>query len=452
MGRECIIFDLDGTLTDFNKFLQDNAKKYFLKKYNKTPQDETKLELEDIYGLDLTNDNDKRMVNSFWISPYFIKFSLLGRFRKNARNIVSMFMKKGYKVEIHSSRAHTTEKNVVGYIAKFFTIFQIWVNGVFIPISCIYFYKNDELKKANIFDRKPLLVFDDKEDVVKFFEMNQIRTVCVSGVHNSDVIDSKYVKKIDNFETESISTALTHLLKKRDINCIENELNSRKFFNRIKFVGNVIIQIYHPVVLHEEHIKNDFSEGILYAPNHRSTLDPLIIESILKRNIHWAALLRFFKGEDSIFNNSKNSFLCNLTKYIFEGLHFFPIDRKSDNANANNYESVREMNDFLRNKYLVGIFPEGTTRKKPGEEFGTFDPSFITLAKKNDSWIQPITTLWIKEKGVKNKVVVNFGKPFKVGNMDNTTAYELYLKEQNLCLAENKKYVSDYNYYYQSDV
>lgn len=114
-----------------------------------------------------------------------------------------------------------------------------------------------------------------------------------------------------------------------------NGIRFSAFFNRILGIAKIIQQKFHPIVLHIENIADE-KQGVIYAPNHRSTLDPLVLECVIKKNIHWAALLRFFRAEDSIFNNSKNPFLCKLTRYIFNKLHHFPIDRKSDNPDANN--------------------------------------------------------------------------------------------------------------------
>lgn len=174
------------------------------------------------------------------------------------------------------------------------------------------------------------------------------------------------------------------------------------------------------------------------APNHRSTLDPLIVESVLEEHIHWAALGRFFEGEDSIFNNSKNPLLCNITKYAFRRLEYFPIHRKCDNQNANNMASLKDMNLFLKNGYKIGIFAEGTTKRPAGKDFGVFDDAFLRLAKRNRSWIQPIILLWTEHSNAKSRVIVNFGKPFRVGNMSIDEGMRHFMKIQEMGLEENK--------------
>ena len=209
-------------------------------------------------------------------------------------------------------------------------------------------------------------------------------------------------------------------------------------FQKIYFVSPLIRHYFSPIVLHKEHILTPTCTGVIYAPNHRSTLDPVIITSILGKNIHWAALLRFFEGKDSIFNNSKNPVLCKLTAAMFQKLAYFPIERKSDNPNANNIQSIFRMLQFLRANQPVGIFPEGTIKRPEGTEFGTFDRSFLVLARKTDSWVQPVTTLWTKCSGKTPKVIINFGSPFQMKNMTIKEAYDHYMKIQASCLEENK--------------
>jgi len=169
-------------------------------------------------------------------------------------------------------------------------------------------------------------------------------------------------------------------------------------------------------------------------------LDPLSITSIIDKNIHWAALKRFFTGEDSIFNNNKNPILCKITSKVFKKMEYFPIERLRDNDKANNFKSIKDMNAFLMNNQYIGIFPEGTTNKSKEKDFGNFDPAFIVLAKRTKSWIQPVTVLWIKDLNIKNKMIINFGEPFKVNDMTVDDAYKYYLKIQQENFNENKEY------------
>ena len=101
------------------------------------------------------------------------------------------------------------------------------------------------------------------------------------------------------------------------------------------------------------------------------------------------------------------------------------------------------MDLFLKNGYRIGIFAEGTTRREKGQNFGKFDVSFLRLAKRNDSWIQPITMLWVESCGKRSKVIVNFGRPFQVGAMNIEEAMKCFMEMQRRQLEENEKYMQE---------
>lgn len=445
-----IILDTDGTLTDFNKFIKENAIEYFETKYGMEIVYPDMLEIQEIFDMknffikkfnctELKAEKlTKEALDKFWVSLRFVKFSLLTKFRPGVKEFINSKIKEGHTIEIHTSRDKTCENSLVGEIARKFTILQYMMNGIFLPKSSFHFHKNDEEKVAKIIDIKPDLVFEDKPEIVKTFSQNGIKTICVSGNHNKDIESSKCVEKISDFKKIDLEGKLEKLIGKTNIKYYNRAAASDKFFNKIKLMRPIIMSKFNPVILNANNIGNFDGESVVYAPNHRSTLDPIVITGILFKNIHWAALLRFFEGKDSIFNNSKNPLLCKITSNTFKKMEYFPIDRKSDNPNANNFNSIKDMNGFLKISQSIGIFGEGTTRRPEGMDFGTFDDSFILLAKKSDSWIQPITSLWIKELGIKQKVIINFGKPFKVGDMDTKEAMEYFLKIQRDSLEENK--------------
>ena len=443
-----IIFDLDGTLTDFNQFIQENAINYFHKKYHMEVMKSDALEIEDIFDIQNVLENSgysiqeadsvkKQMLDRFWISHRFIKFSLLNRFRPGVREYINYLKKQGFIVEIHTSRSKTCEDSLIGMTARAFTIWQCRLNGVFLRKNNFFFYPNDKEKVESIIRNRPMIVFDDKKQIIDQLEECGVKTICVSGVHNKSVLPSKNIEIIHTFDKSDIERKTEKLVGRTNLMCHKREADSVRFFRKISVTAIILRLIFRPMVLHSENILCEKAEGIIYAPNHRSTLDPLIIESVFTKHIHWAALARFFKGEDSIFNNSKNSVLCNITKNAFHRLEYFPIERKSDNPNANNTDTLKEMNLFLKNGYKIGIFAEGTTKRAAGEDFGTFDNAFLHLAKRNKAWIQPITLLWTNASGLKPKVIVNFGEAFQVNNMSIDESMKHFLEIQKVRLEEN---------------
>ena len=446
-----IILDTDGTLTDFNKFIRENAIDYFMKKYNFNVIYPDALEIEQIFDIEnvlmkkynLTQSEAKKrlkeMLDEYWVSLRFVKFSLFNDFRPGVKEIINEFIKQGHDIEVHTSRAKTCEKSMIGIIARKFTIYQYWKNGIFLPENKFYFYKNDEEKVKNIVDINPDLVFEDKSEIINELTENSIKTICVRGTHNKDIETGEKIEIISNFSKETLDEKMKSLFGKKMIKYYEREAQSRKFYEQLRFLVPIARRFFNPVIVNEENIITMDNEGIIYAPNHRSTLDPVAIMSILDDNIHWAALLRFFEGKDSIFNNSKNPVLCKLTAKVFKNLEYFPIDRKKDNPKANNLDAIRDMNNFLKINSKIGIFGEGTTLKDKERNFGEFDDSFLLLAKKCDAWIQPITTLWLKDDDLDSKVIINFGRPFKVQDMTIEEAMAYFMDIQRMSLEENRQ-------------
>ena len=134
--------------------------------------------------------------------------------------------------------------------------------------------------------------------------------------------------------------------------------------------------------------------------------------------------------------------MCKITSYSFKKFEYFPIERLRDTPHPNNIKSLRDMSLFLKNNQYVGIFPEGTTNKDKSKDFGVFESSFLSLARGNNAWEQPINVLWIKEYDVENKLILNFGKPFKVNNMTIDEALKIYLNIQQTSLEESRRFVN----------
>lgn len=204
-----VIFDIDGTLTDYNLYIQKNAITYFQKKYKMYIKYPNALEVEDIFDMDaffmekykcdkqIAKSYTKQAIEKYWISIRFFKFAFMP-FRKNAASFVKSLRHRGYIVEIHSSRAKTSEYSFVGFVARTFTYLQFIKNGIF-PLPKFFFYKDDDSKLRGIINSNPDIVFDDKSDILKTLSSNSIKTFCLNGQHNTDLTENTYLKKIVNF-------------------------------------------------------------------------------------------------------------------------------------------------------------------------------------------------------------------------------------------------------------
>lgn len=433
-----VIFDIDGTLTDFRGFIKRCAIPYFEKKYGMKAIDPNALEIQDIFRISehYSPQEEKRMLDRFWISHRFIKFSLLDKYKKDAVAYIRILNKHGYKIELHTSRDKTCEKSLVGWMARCCTILQCWISGVFIPAQSVYFYENDEKKVKGIVRKKPLLVYDDKAELISSYSENRLKPIYISfsdAVDESIKLSDPHVACIGRFDEADILNACKKLYGAANWEIVEKEARSDRFFRKLLPFGGIIRSIFKPKVINEP--RDNGGKAIIYAPNHIKTVDPLILEAILETHIHWVALKRFFDGKDSIFNNSKNPILCRITQELFCRLDYFPIERKWDNEKANNLKVIRDMYRFLLNGFSIGIFPEGTTRKENNLFFGNFDKGFADLAVKSAAIIQPILIYWRKHP------VIYFGELIDPKGMNSEEIMEKYINIQKDALEKCRELI-----------
>lgn len=434
-----IIFDNDATVTNYEEFVDKQVIPYFCNKYNLQIANPNALEIEDIFNLSkyFSEIQIEKMIDLFWISFRFVKYTLFSRFRSGAAATIKRFIRQRHNVEIHTSRSKTCEHTTMGFLARIFTIGQYWLNGVFLPINKFHFYKDDEDKYEGVLAANPILIYEDKPLLIKRFSSMGVNVLCVSGRHNQSIDDMSHVKCIKCFQEQQVNETMEKLLGKKLLDCANRGAVSDRFYKKLFCFRPIVYMFFRPVILNRQNISQT-NKNIIYASNHRSTLDPIILTAILKEPIHWVALKRFFLAEDSIFNNSKNPVLCNITAWLFQKLAFFPIERKWENSKANNLKSICDMIAFLRLGHKIGIFPEGTIRRPKERDFGHFEATFLTLADKADAYIQPITVMWINEDSRK-RVVVNFGKAFVVDGRSSEETIQYFNSVQKAMLEEIKQ-------------
>ncbi|UWG96971.1 1-acyl-sn-glycerol-3-phosphate acyltransferase [Dehalobacter sp. DCM] len=217
-----------------------------------------------------------------------------------------------------------------------------------------------------------------------------------------------------------------------------NIIITEMVYKFIRLIGKpFVFAKFNPIILNANLIPP--GGPIIFTPNHRETLDPIIIISATEKPIHWAALKRFFTGEDSIFNNNKNYFLCKFTTLILKSIGAVSIDR--DRCNIS---SVKKLNTYLKMGSSIGIFPEGTTNKNPRErDILPFKLEILHFAKKNNAWIQPISIVWMPKEVKKNRVIINFRPPFKIENMDISKSSDKLINSIILGIKENEQFISD---------
>lgn len=359
-------------------------------------------------------------------------------FFSNAAKTIRMLKKQGHCIEIHTSKKKATECDILGKLIRILMYFQYWLNGCFIPISKFFFYENDNKKISGIISSLPEIVVEDKPKIIKRLSLRGVKCLCVSGNHNLEIEENKYVKILKSYAISDVNNAMNKMLSEKKWKLHNDIAKSDILYKRLLKLDKLALKYFRPIILNRNRLKRVHNKGVIYVSNHRRTLDPIVINAIVKEPIRYAALRRFFDAEDSIFNNSKAPFLCRVTAYIFKKLRFFPIEREKDYDNANNMKSIEKMIDLLNIKGKVGIFPEGTNLKDSDKNFNIFNDSFVKLAAITNSVIQPITIYWFNYKG-KQKCVVNFGEQLEVQKNNMNRVYDEFVRCQEVLLMENKE-------------
>lgn len=161
------------------------------------------------------------------------------------------------------------------------------------------------------------------------------------------------------------------------------------------FIKAFIHIFVHPTYIGLENIPK---EGrFILAGNHTSILDPLLLISCTKRNIHFLAKDELWKGPKKI---------------LFSNLGLIPVNRREKDKNA-----LKEAKKYLKTEKVIGIFPEGTTNKK--EELLDFKIGAVKIAYDTNTKIIPFAISGSYRP--MKKIRINFGTPISV----NTNKLEI---------------------------
>lgn len=156
-----------------------------------------------------------------------------------------------------------------------------------------------------------------------------------------------------------------------------------------------VIKIFTKYILNAEIIgkENIPEEGrMIFAGTHTAILDPLLLISTTKREIHFLAKIELFRG---------------WKKIIFNNLALIPVDRQNGSPNA-----IPNAEKVLNENKIIGIFPEGTTNKEKGMLL-PLKRGAVTMAYDTNSRIIPFAITGDYKLFSKNLKII-YGKPMTV--------------------------------------
>lgn len=184
-------------------------------------------------------------------------------------------------------------------------------------------------------------------------------------------------------------------------------------YNLIKPIYTILLKIiFRPKVIGKENIPQD--GALIFAGNHKHAVDPTMVMMSTDRIVHYMAKEELFKGLHGI---------------LFRKIGLIKIYRQKSNPGA-----IIEAENILNAGGTIGIFPEGT-RNKGEEELLKFKNGAVRIAQKTNTPILPFA-IKNKYKIFKKSVVIEFGKPIDVSDMETNEANE-YLRNEVLKLLRN---------------
>ena len=192
-------------------------------------------------------------------------------------------------------------------------------------------------------------------------------------------------------------------------------MKDKFFYSFVKpIVRFIIVLLFRPKVIGLDNIPK---EGrVILAGNHTKWLDPVMLVAINKRQLHFLAKEELFHG---------------VTKFIVLGMGCIPVNRKIHDKDA--LESAYKT---LEIDNVIGIFPEGTINRTD-DVIMPFKMGAVKMSEKTNSPIVPFGITGKYKLFGKNRIRIEFFKPFVVNDLENDNKkLERIVSE---CLIENNK-------------
>ena len=170
--------DLDGVLTDIQKFNLKYAPPYFLNKFNRSVVDPNPYDIRDVF---CCPENEYK---AYW-GRYLLQYAIFEPARPKAKETISKLQKDGHIIYIISKRVFTCKKNFMGLLMR--TLFRNWLWRNKIPYDAIIFCDNDvpDSKKVACLENNIDVMIDDDTTNIAFIDPTT-KIICYDTSYNRD--------------------------------------------------------------------------------------------------------------------------------------------------------------------------------------------------------------------------------------------------------------------------
>ena len=180
-------------------------------------------------------------------------------------------------------------------------------------------------------------------------------------------------------------------------------------------IMRVLFRIYYnPTIINKEVIPK--TGPIIIAGNHKHIYDQCPTIMATKRPIHYMAKKEYFDGKFA---------------WLFKFVGCISVNRSIKDKEATN-----QALEILNREGAIGIFPEGTRNKTKDVFLLPFKFGTVSMAKKTNATIIPFGLTGDYKFRSKN-LIVRYGTPFKVEDMDLEEANQKLYSEIEKLMKEN---------------
>lgn len=452
-----IIFDIDDTITHETEFMKKYAPRFLKRKYHCTFQivNEYGYNVSEVFGIKkfLIKNNfpedqielELRNINSsFWIHYFFMY--MFYPIKTDTRKIINNLKKRGYKIVFISTRDkkmcenETKLQNIVRKnIVLFLTKLQLKRNGI--KYDTLILVQSNKEKVSYAKENNAKYIFDDNIEVINSlkYEMNAI---CIEAAHNININNS--IIRIP-FTYDSVTKLLEESIHKHSKMKIKDlsphqRIYTEFLYKLLRTIGkNKVIRTYRPVILGKENIPTK-KGSYVFVGNHRKSADILVTIAILKNPIHFAALKRLFEYKDNIWGGTVGKNVGTIsTALLAKAIGALPIARATDNDYMlTNLQTFKYIDDYLKAKSSVMIYPEGTLNRKPEEDGNILQIKSLRafrIAEKGNAVVYPIAITWIPEElKTENKVIISFLEPIYTNGLTSKEIADIWIHNMNNAL------------------
>lgn len=184
--------DVDGVLTDMERYQTIHGRNYFEKKRGMSVKKPEGYDIEEVYGC--THKQRER----FWMK-YIWKYSLFEPMTEGAADTAAKLRGMGHKIIVITGRAHTTEKGLTGMLFR--SMLKYWLKKNQFPYDELIFCserKSAQEKYRICIEKKIDIMIDDKPETLLMLK-DQIRVCCYPAAWNQQIRELDDVR-IKNFQ------------------------------------------------------------------------------------------------------------------------------------------------------------------------------------------------------------------------------------------------------------